>query len=48
MWLDLMLWPIYLYNLSFELFVCNYILPLIFIQKPVASGMFGYPETSQP
>lgn len=32
----------------FEVFGCNYVLHLIFIQKPAASGMFGYPETSQP
>lgn len=31
-----------------QVFVCNYIILLIFIQKSVASGMFGYPETSLP
>lgn len=42
MWLDLMLLLIY-----YEVFDC-YVLHLTFIQKPAASGMFGYPETSQP
>lgn len=32
----------------YEVFGCIYVLHLIFIQKPAASGMFGYPETSQP
>ena len=42
MWLGLLQLLIY-----YEVFACNYVLHFIFIQKPAASGMFGYPETSQ-